>query len=148
MYGFMVRKSAIDGREDAAQINKDIIEAHLSIEEIAEKYGITASAIKWHKAHKLQPEIEALRKSRRETIQTGVKDSVSVLDAIIEKWPEVINEVSLRTIIEAIKTRAELTGESKSPPRIEIVWGKGLTERPQLEDSYDDSKDTDKDRGY
>lgn len=132
----MVRKSAIESREDAADINKDIIEARLSIAEIAEKYGVSESAIKWHKAKKLQPEIEALRVARREDVRKGVKDSVQVLDEIIERWPEVIQEVSLKTIISAISLRAQLTGETKSPPRIEIVWGKGTSERPNLEESY------------
>lgn len=128
----MRKKPSIESHPDFIEIRRAIIEDKLTQEEVAAKYKITRAAVRWYADVKLKPELDAMKKDLEEKKVSSTIDTLTVLDKIIEKWPEAVEATTLNQILKALELRARITGEDSAPPRIEIVWGKGLGERPDM----------------
>jgi len=122
----MGRKPALDTHPQIDEIRRAILDGRESQEQLAQRFGVTRSAIRWYMTHKVEPELKEMAKSSEVKKVAASVDTIEILDEIISHYQDALDSANLTQIIKALELRSRITGEDVASPRIEIVWGHGL----------------------
>jgi len=124
----MARHCEVCYHTQRKDIENDIIDGGLanSISEIAKRYKLKPYSVKNHKDNHMVTIVdEAKRILDEQCKEHGVNrilNSVEVLDLIISKAPHLLENTSMRDVLQALKLKHEILGDVKEEKKIKVEW--------------------------
>lgn len=127
----MGRRCSICTHTEIEDINRHLIYGTLTHAEISRIYGVSKYAIKRHAANHLQPIIEEAAQQVKEQAKEDTIATLTAVDRVInEKFEELLmgTNPSYSQMLDYIKFRSQLLGETTGPTQVNIEWGPTIQE--------------------
>jgi hypothetical protein len=124
----MPRHCDICYHPERQQIENDMLDGGPgnSFKELSARFKVKPSTLLNHKEnHMATIADEAVRILNEKCKEEGVNrvlNSVEVLDLIIAKAPEILDTVSMRDILQALKLKHEILGDIKEEKKVKLEW--------------------------
>ena len=87
----MGRKPALDTHPQIDEIRRAILDGRESQEQLAQRFGVTRSAIRWYMTHKVEPELKEMAKSSEVKKVAASVDTIEILDEIISHYQDALD---------------------------------------------------------
>ncbi len=134
---------------DKKEINACLLDGGTgnSIKELQSKFGVkTAHLLKHKEQHMIESARELVKMCNEEydkmMKKKGVEKkllSIEVLDAFIEKYKDVLGEVTAKDVLAAIKLKEDLLGNITQKSEVKLTWLDAIPD-PEKEEIKDEQK--------
>ena len=137
-YGVIITACDICNHLDRKEIEACLLDggAGNSFKDLYKRYGVRSAHLLRHKEQHMVNAVKEIVKMCNEEYDKKMKASgktkklasIEVLDAFIEKYKDVLNGVTARDVLAAIKLKEELLGHVVQKQEVKLEWLKDIPE--------------------